>query len=100
MNISKLSPGTSEEFNQVLLEWKESSEKNRQLFAKYIKNDNMSFDAAKKLCEKINDDAEKEGTDWMHYLAKDDEMRDILLRVMEAEIAYAKHQKEISKTNK
>ena len=100
MNISKLSPGTSEEFNQVLLEWKESSEKNRQLFAKYIKNDDMSFDAAQKLCEKINDDAEKDGTDWMHYLAKDDEMRDILLRVMEAEIAYAKHQKEISKTNK
>ncbi len=100
MNISKLSPGTSEEFNQVLSEWKESSEKNRQLFAKYIKNDDMSFDAAQKLCEKINDDAEKDGTDWMHYLAKDDEMRDILLRAMEAEIAYAKHQKEISESNK
>ena len=100
MNIPKLSLTTDEEMQQILVEWKENADKNNQAFAKYIDTDNKSFAETKKLCEKIDSEAAKVGTDWIHYLAKDDGIRDILIRMMEAEIAYLKHQKEISQSNK
>jgi thiamine monophosphate synthase len=84
----------------VLTEWKERAEKNNLPFAKYINTDKRSFYGTNKLCEKIGNDAEKEATDWIHYLAKDKDMRDILKRMIKAQMAYAKYHKVISNSNK
>lgn len=100
MNIPKLSSGSDEGMRLILIEWKERAEMNKLPFAKYINTDKRSFSETNKLCEKIDNDAEKEGTDWIHYLAKDKDMRDILKRMIKAEMAYAKHHKEISNSNK
>ncbi|MEI7690050.1 MAG: hypothetical protein WCI63_00215 [bacterium] len=81
MNIPKLSSGSEEEMQLILAEWKERAEIYNLPFAKYINTDNKSFSKTRKLCEKIENDAEKEGTDWIHYLAKDKDMRDILKRM-------------------
>lgn len=99
MNLPKLSSATDQELQLILAEWKERAEKNNLPFAKHINTDKKTFSETRKLCEKIDNEAEKEGTDWAHYLAKDDDMRDILKRIVKAEKAYTKHQKEISKTN-
>ena len=100
MTLLKLSSTTDQELQLILTEWKERAEKNNLSFAKHINTDKKSFTKTRKLCGKIDNEAEKEGTDWIHYLAKDDDMRDILKSMMKAEIAYAKRQKEILKTNK
>lgn len=99
MNIPKLSSATDKEMQFILTEWKERAENNNLPFAKYINTDKKSFSKTRELCEKIDNEAAKEGSDWIHYLAKDDDMRDILKRMMKAEIACAKRQKEISKSN-
>ncbi|MEI7918415.1 MAG: hypothetical protein WCH58_03465 [Candidatus Saccharibacteria bacterium] len=96
MNLPKLSSATDEEIQLILAEWKKHAEKNNLPFAKYINTDKKSFSETRKLCEKIDNEAEKEGTDWAHYLAKDKDMRDILKRMMKAEIAYVKHQKRLA----
>ena len=100
MNLPKLSSATDEELKAILVEWKERAEKHNQPFAKSINTDEKSFIKTRKLLEKIDNEAEKKGTDWIHYLSKDDDMRDILKRMMEAEITYAKHQREIFKSDK
>ncbi len=95
MNISKLSSATNEEMRLFLIEEKKQAIKKNLPFAKYINTSKKSIATTKKLCEKIDNEAAKEGTDWIHYLAKDDDMRDILMRMMKAEIEYAKYQKNI-----
>ena len=100
MNLPKLSLATDEEMRLFLIEEKKQAIKKNLTFAKYINTSKKSIATTKKLCEKIDNEAAKEGTDWIHYLAKDDGMRDIMMRMIKAEIAYAKHQKGITDSNK
>ena len=96
MNLPKLSSATDEEMRLFLIEEKKIAEKNNLPFSKYINTDKKSLNKARKLCEKIDNEAEKESTDWVHHLSKDKGMRDILKRMIKAEIAYAKHQKRLA----
>ncbi len=90
MNLPKLSSATDEEMRLFLIEEKKIAEKNNLPFSKYINTDKKSLNKARKLCERIDNEAEKRGTNWIHHLSEDKDMRDILKRMIKAEIAYAK----------